>query len=74
MIEDQAVIAGQCGLQPAAEARAVDDGDGRDTQPGELIEYVLPEGGDCFGIFGLLHGRELVQVGAGHKSGWLFAA
>ena len=73
-VEDEAVIAGQGKLETPAETGAVDRGQSRHGQRGELVEEALALGRQGLGRGGVGDFEEAVQVGAGEEAGRLAAA
>ncbi len=67
VIGDHPAMTGQCQLQPAAEAGAVDGGDHRDGQRLDLGKDHLPFPRQRLGILGAGTGRQHADVGAGDE-------
>src|SRR5262249_17830613 len=73
LVEDQAVVAGQGQLQPAAQAGPVDDGDGGHGQARQLVEVALAHLRQGDGVVGGGDRQELVEVGPGEEARLLAA-
>jgi hypothetical protein len=68
VLHRDAVVAGERDLEPAAEAVAVDHGDGRRRQAIEAIDNAVRLAQPLLRHGGVGHGGEFVDVGAGDEA------